>query len=404
MKAFLPLVWALAVTSAVYADTLSNFSEPNMAKLQHALQAKTANIIQLGDSHTAADLMTGSLRDRLQQQLGNGGMGWGMPMYFTGQRLSLYGYDNMGWQAVSSRTEHNANYSLGGLLAVPKTMGATLTIKAKQPESEQYIMVSIRQGASDAPLAITDAMGKQMAIEAPIKNNTWQFAQFNATLPFTVTAHSATDTAIAGWWAKNANGQGVVVSALGINGSELSQWDRWNTTAWQQELKHIAPDLVILAYGTNEAYNDHLDVAQTKQVLIERIQQIRQASPSTAILIVSAPESLKSTAGECGIRPINLTAVQEMQKQVAQTEHTLFWSWQQAMGGQCSMKKWIAQGLGRGDGVHFTASGYQQLGQALATDILNFASISRINTTTTTAVKAVPNVAGKMSIAWSSDE
>ncbi|SDB82752.1 SGNH/GDSL hydrolase family protein [Acinetobacter boissieri] len=404
MKAFLNMALALTVTSTAYADALNNFAEPNVAKLQHALQAKTANIIQLGDSHTAADVMTGSLRERLQQQLADGGMGWGMPMYFSGQRLALYGYENTGWQAVSSRTEHGANYSLGGLLAVAKANGVTLTIKAKRPEPEQRLMVSIRQSETDSPLTVTDAMGKTFTLEAPVKNNTWQFAYFNATLPFTVTARNTTDTAIAGWWAKNANGQGIVVSALGINGSELSQWDRWNTLAWQHELKEIAPDLIILAYGTNEAYNDRLDVAQAKNVLVERIQKIRQASPNTAIIIISAPESLKSTAGTCGVRPINLTAVQEMQKQVAMTEHTLFWDWQQAMGGHCSMKKWIAQGLGRGDGVHFTSTGYQQLGQALAQDILNLASISTINTTAATAVKTTPSTAGKMSISWSSEQ
>ncbi|MBF7685708.1 SGNH/GDSL hydrolase family protein [Acinetobacter sp. B10A] len=401
MNVFLRVALALSVTTAVHADVFNNFNEPNTAKLQQALRTKTANIVQLGDSHTAADLMTGSLRTVLQQQLADGGMGWGMPMFFAGQRLSLYGYDNAGWQAISSRTQQNEDYSLGGLLAVPKSNGAMLTIKAKIPQPEQRIVVSIRQNSTDEALTVVDAHGKHFNLDAPMKNNTWQFASFTATLPFTVTAPHSTGTAIGGWWAKNANGQGVVVSALGINGSELSQWDRWNTQAWQREVTEIAPDLIILAYGTNEAYNDRLNVVQTKQVLIERIRQIRQASPNSAIMIISAPESLKNTAGICGTRPIHLTAVQDMQKEVAETEHTLFWSWQQAMGGQCSMKKWMTQGLGRGDGVHFTAAGYQQLGQALAKDIL---SIDTSAQEPSTAVKTPNTVGHKMSISWSSSE
>lgn len=30
------------------------------------------------------------------------------------------------------------------------------------------------------------------------------------------------------------------------------------------------------------------------------------------------------------------------------------------MGGRCSMKSWIAQGLGRSDGVHFSRIGYEK--------------------------------------------
>lgn len=404
MKPLCLIALALMAISNVYAEPIRNFGDPNSAKLEHAIQNKYANIVQLGDSHTAADLMTGTMRVTLQQQLDNGGMGWGMPMFVAGQRLSLYGYDNVGWKAISSRTERTENYTLGGLLAVAKQEGATLTIKSKQPQSSQNFIVSVRQSEMDGNFTGVDATGKTFTIEAPIKNNTWQFAYFNATLPFTITAHNTLHSAIGGWWAKNENGQGVIVSALGINGSELSQWDRWNTQAWQGELAEIKPNLVILAYGTNEAYNDRLDVAQAKQNLINTIRQIRQSSPNTAILIVSAPESLKQTSGACGVRPLNLTAVQEIQKQVAESEHTLFWSWQQAMGGSCSMKRWIEQGLGRGDGVHFTALGYERLGQDLAKDILGFAHSSDTSLTSTYVAKPVQYTPEQIKIEWSNSE
>ena len=75
------------------------------------------------------------------------------------------------------------------------------------------------------------------------------------------------------------------------------------------ELATIAPELIILAYGTNEAYNN-LSAERIATVLDERIEQIRQASPHSAIMIVSSPEVLKNTAGGCGVRPANLHAIQ----------------------------------------------------------------------------------------------
>lgn len=385
MKYFTPslryaLLSAFLLSSSSFANSLgylTNFNEPNTAQLVQAIQQKQLHIVQLGDSHTAGDTMTDALRTRLQQQLGNGGMGWAMPMYFNGQRMAKFGYDNVNWQPISSRSTHTENYTLGGMLAKPLQSGATLTIKAKQPETAQNITVSIRQSAQDTALKGIDATGKTFSIEAPVKNGQWQTTQFTATLPFTIQAEKVTDTAIGGWWA--SQGQGSIVSALGINGSELSQWNRWNTSAWQQELATIRPQLIILAYGTNEAYNN-VDAQQVAQVLTQRIQQIRQASPNSAVMVVSAPEALKNIRGQCGTLPAQLTAIQQAQKQVAEQQRTLYWDWQKAMGGSCSMNTWIKQGKALKDGVHFSQSGYQQLGTSLAQDILALAN----NTATTT--------------------
>ena len=383
---YLGIFCILTMGSQVYASNLTNFNDPNTDQLMTAFKNKSVHIVQFGDSHTAADVMTGTLRTQLQNKLGNGGMGWGMPMYFSGQRLVRYGYDNNGWQPISSRQQRDHNYTLGGLIAVPKFNGATLTIKSKQSELSQKIKVNLRQAATDGKFLGRDAQGHQFELEVPIKDNTWQTVEFVAQLPFTITASNAERSAIGGWWAKNQNGRGAVVSALGINGAELSYWNRWND-GWQQNLKSISPELIILAYGTNEAFNDNIDVEKYKKLLISKVDQIRVASPDTAIMIVSAPESLKNIAGQCGIRPIKLTAIQNVQYQVAQQKHTLYWNWEQAMGGGCSMKSWINQGLGRKDGVHFSEAGYQKIGQALAEDLLSFVGLQQsYNTPTNTEV------------------
>lgn len=339
------------------------------AQLTEALQKKSLNIVQLGDSHTAADYLTNAARVRLQQQLGNGGPGWAMPVQFSGMRLARFTYENQGWQAISSRTQVSQNYALGGLIATP-SIGSLMTIRTREPEAEQTVIVSIRQGQNDEDLFVTDGNGEEILLSAQPKDNQWHFSTFNARFPLTIKAGMNFQTAIGGWWTRNKNQQGVVFSALGINGFQLNQWNRWNTQAWQQELNVIAPDLIILAFGTNEAYNG-VDVETVKQNLLETITRIRTASPKSAIMLLGAPESLKSTAGSCGVRPEKLTELQAMQKEVALSQHTFYWDWQAVMGGECSMKSWINQGLARSDGVHFTASGYQRLGEALAESILS---------------------------------
>lgn len=367
----LSLLSCLTIISTISLSTyaqLTNFGDPNTQTFIQSIKNRQLHILQLGDSHTAADHMTDGLRQILQQRLGNGGMGWGMPMYFSGQRMANISYDNQGFTGLSSRNETFANYTLGGFTATPKYDGASLMIKSKRGVTRQKVSLSIRQSPNDGRFIITDSTGKQLPIEAPIKNNQWQIVNFSANLPFTIHSENANQSSLGGWWFSNEQSGGAIVSPLGINGAELSFMNRWQ--GWQTELGKIRPNLVILAYGTNEAHNNK-DSQEIKQLYINIIQQIRQTSPQTAVMIVSAPESLKNTSGSCGTRPSQLTAIQQMQQQVAGQMKTLYWDWQQAMGGYCSMKSWINQGKAHRDGVHFLEAGYVELGNHMAFDLLN---------------------------------
>lgn len=376
MKKMLMGVLALSISTHSFAN-LTNYDEPNTAKLVNAMKERSFHIVQLGDSHTAGDSMTDALRGELQAVYGNGGMGWSMPMYFSGQRLAEFGYDNQGWTPISSRRTYDEDYTLGGLLAKPNGVGSRLTIKSKKARSEQTIIVSIKQGVYDDAFLVTDAHGEQFSIEAPKKNGLWQTATFKAALPFSITAQGLVkESYIGGWWAFNPARTGAVVSALGINGAQLAHWSRWNTPAWQNELQTVSPNLIVLAYGTNEAYGD-VNPDTVRQTLQNQIGRIRSAVPDAAIMIVSSPEALKSTSGSCGVRPTYLTQIQQVQQEVAMSERTLFWDWQQAMGGSCSMTSWIRHGKASKDGVHFTHSGYTELGKKMANDLMALADDDR---------------------------
>ena len=62
--------------------------------------------------------------------------------------------------------------------------------------------------------------------------------------------------------------------------------------------------------------------------------------------------------------------MQKMQQEIAQEQGAIYWSWQDAMGGKCTMNQWIAKKWAQPDGVHFTAMGYQKIGNQLAQKII----------------------------------
>ncbi|WP_439243280.1 GDSL-type esterase/lipase family protein [Lonepinella sp. BR2474] len=324
-------------------------------------------VLQLGDSHTAGAAFTDELRRKLQQRLGNGGIGLVPPTSVRGQLTSQVKYSNSGWDSVTSRREED-NFSLGGMIMHAQGNSSQVYSSRLGDNGTQRVTLTLHPGAANQPLIVNSSAGYISIDKSKIKPNQWQHLRLNASFPFTIQTNGY-DWTLGAVSIENAN-RGAVVSALGINGSQLSQWDRWRRD-WDKDIIASQADIVVLAYGTNEAFNDNLDMTELESIWKNTINRIHKALPRALIVIAGAPESLRSTAGSCGVRPTMLDAVQQMQQRLATQSYVKFWSWQNAMGGQCSMKSWIAQGLGRRDGIHFTAQGYQRAASQLADYILN---------------------------------
>ncbi|MDV3470014.1 SGNH/GDSL hydrolase family protein [Stenotrophomonas sp. C3(2023)] len=360
----LALSAVLAASPTVSAHALQDFGDAPaaraLARLQPGAEAGARlHLVQIGDSHTAGDYFTDRLRERLQQRIGDGGMGWAMPAWFNGQRMSRVGYDQQGLVLLSSRSSGEADYPFGGLIAQGGGTPTALTIKSKAGDQPlQEVTVLLSQGATDPDLDVVDADGRQLRFSSPVVEPGWASFSFKARLPFTLTTQGSPETRIGGWWLGSGR-PGAIVSAVGINGAELAHWSRWRP-GWMQDLAAGKPDIVAIAYGTNEAFRSPLSAEQFRGELEAAIDQLRRQLPGVGVLVIGAPESLKSQAGSCGQRAPSLDMVQQIQREVAQQRRTLYWDWQQAMGGRCSMKGWVGSGLARKDGVHFSKEGYER--------------------------------------------
>lgn len=361
-------VWALQLATLVFgmsaaeARNFEDFGDPNGRRILNLISSggmgSKVHFVQIGDSHTAGDFFTDRLRVRLQEELGDGGLGWAMPMFANGQRLARIGYDQSGFQLASSRTKLDEDYPVGGLIAMGSGAAGELTIKSKDGRNPiQNVAMLINQGPYDPPLILSDADGKRLEINSDIVESHWSSRKFTARLPYTLRIQGSPTTRIGGWWLSNDR-PGAIVSALGINGAELSHWSRWRP-GWVQDLAVGKPDIVAIAYGTNEAFRDTLSTDQFRQNLETAVDHLRQQIPGVSVLIIGAPESLASLNGPCGRRPPSLDSVQAIQRSVALQRHTLYWDWQAAMGGACSMKGWVNRGWARKDGVHFSKDGYE---------------------------------------------
>ncbi|MDO5058804.1 MAG: SGNH/GDSL hydrolase family protein [Neisseria sp.] len=356
---------AAAVPLADFQNGKAAWQE-KLGRLKNGSNSKF-RIVQIGDSHTAGDYFTQELRARLQAEFGNGGIGWVPPAAVPGQRTAEVSQKGSGWQVLSSR-KNSGDFPLGGMMMRSSGFASMNIAPRSEAAGEQDITFTLRPVLASQPLMLNDG-----GVLKPIGAGSsfgWQHQTVRGKLPFAFESSEGDVWEVGPIGIENTQ-SGVTVSALGINGSQLSHWSKWRNS-WAQDLQAMKADLVVLAYGTNEAFNKTIDIDETRAVWQQTVRQIRAALPEAGILIVGAPESLTGKSGECGQRPAKLSAIQTMQRQIAQQEKTLFWSWQDAMGGECSMKNWMAQGLGAKDGVHFSATGYRQAGGKLADALIEF--------------------------------
>ena len=327
------------------------------------------NIVQLGDSHTAADLFTGEMRRLLQARYGDGGIGFVAATPVPGTR-----YDDIvltaaagQWTLISSRNELSQQFPLGGYLSLPTVPGATIHIAAREPSAQRYRISVLYQATLDSRLSMrSNANAGSRALAATAGQWTFSPAFDNVVLPLDMTVADNHGLALGGWNIQSMKDAGVSYSALGINGGRLDGIDKWQSD-WPDMLEALHPDMVILAYGTNEAFDDTLDLELYQAQLTEKLALLRRTLPNAVILLVGPPDSIKRRGVYActASQPRFLHDIVQIQRHVAQQFHALFWDWQGFMGGVCSIARWQSQELARDDLVHLTKDGYRKSADGL---------------------------------------
>ena len=117
---------------------------------QGARAERNLTILQLGDSHTAADFFTGRVRERLQEEFGSGGEAYVVPgKPHLGVRSALFESSaSEGWvyEALQKSTDER-RFHLSGFNAVAHRAGAYLALQARGAEGYDEVNVSFLTGS-----------------------------------------------------------------------------------------------------------------------------------------------------------------------------------------------------------------------------------------------------------------
>ena len=348
-----------------------------LARIGADRDAGTVHILQIGDSHTAGDRITGKLRASLQARFGDGGRGVlppGVPWdgYAPLQvEVAADGWTTMLAPLAGNRGYVRAGVGLTGVQAISVEPGGSLTLRRETASPDGVRIGLCGEGPGRLEVRADDRVWTPTLEEGCtvlIAGSGPQEIRF-----------TAPDGALGLDHIRLTHiGGGVELSNLGVVGATLRDLAARDQRVVARELAAWRPALVILAFGTNEGFEDGLDARAWEALLRGQILRLRRLSPGAALMILGAPDALRSGAPNAcsadGRRapPPSLAVVRDVQRRVAADTGVAFWDWHGRMGGDCSADRLATRGepLMLRDRVHFNSVGADWIGGMLHADLM----------------------------------
>ncbi|HEX6767515.1 MAG TPA: hypothetical protein VF103_18580, partial [Polyangiaceae bacterium] len=236
-----------------------------LAGLESKTRTDHVRIVWYGDSHTAADYLTGAIRRRLEARFGAGGPGFvrvgTSPYRHDGVRVVRDGKWKILPEPPARRTpEGDGTFGLGGLLAQPSNKDGRVEIRVDPKRVRgalRYGLVYQPGSGASFRLSIGKAMetiDARTPAEKVSASGLVKLRREGAPGESVEIALPTGELRFAGLVAEGTE-PGVVLDTLGIDGARVATPLAWNADAFSAEISARRPELAVFAFGTNEAFD-----------------------------------------------------------------------------------------------------------------------------------------------------
>jgi lysophospholipase L1-like esterase len=350
-----------------------------LAGLEEGRAEGGVRIVHFGDSHTAADIQTATARRALQARFGDGGRGF----VAIGKPWPTYLQENVrtgmtkGWapdrgKPEKGRAPPDGMYGIGGAGIYSQTRGARAWLDITAKTSRAELAYLEQPGGGSLELYVDGARVETIATRGEHPASAFRAFEIPSGAAHQIEVRAAGDGPLRVFGVSLSRSEhGVVYDALGIDGARYATFLSWNEEHWAEQLRHRAPALVVLAYGTNEA-GDGTSPQTFERQIVDALGRVARAAPSASCLLLGPPDrAMKRADGTWHTVP-KVREIVAAERRVAEAAGCAFYDQFAAMGGEGSMAAWAKQlpQLGRSDRVHLTKTGYVELGSTFASDLL----------------------------------
>jgi len=307
-------------------------------------------ISHYGDSPITGDLITSTVRRKLQLRFGNAGHGF----ILAAKPWAWYGHIGInhsvssGWQSEPmfiGKGDHR--YGFGGATFTTGAAGVTAsfsTVKdgdVGKSVSAFDIYFLAQPGGGEFDIEVD---GQRQARVTTTSNETRSgFHRVNvAAGEHLLTLRTVGNGEVRLFGVMLESGvRGVQYDSLGVNGAFIGLLHRYQDEAtWAEQLQRRKPDLVILAYGANESEYENWPMDQYEKDTRAVVQRIRAALPNASILFVGPMDRGKRGAGAAIVTRPTIPKLIEAQRRLAAELGCAFFDAFTAMGGEGTVARW----------------------------------------------------------------
>lgn len=344
-------------------------------------QQGTVSIAHIGDSHIQAGALTKPVRERLQGRFGNAGRGLIFPYQVarTNGPADFTSYSNIKWNA--KRNAYNNSTLPTGLAghsiySTDSSAIINLQLKGLDTLYTPFTRVTLFHNSicdSNYCYRIMDTAGRMYLPLSATLGSSDSVSEFVLEGPhprFTILhdkQYNEQQSSLLYAMLLRNGFPGVLYHSIGVNGAEYRTY--LNAEKFTTQIASLQPSLIILAMGTNEAYNaKNFQADSVRQQVNALITSLQQQCPQAKFIISVLPESLKGYRVKrrtyYRINP-NVAAMRNILVETAAERKLAWWDLYTIMGGEGSMVKWHAAGMTDSKRIHFSPRGYQLQGELL---------------------------------------
>lgn len=323
----------------------------------------TVNILQIGDSHIQAGFIPEQMRKDFSSFIapGCGGRGLVFPYRIakTNNPADYFVKFTGKWESCRN-VELTKSCSLGltGIMSRTRDTLSVLTFHFRETATfRNFNFIRIFHDPLDTSFRIDfPGLAGMYKVVLPIRNGFTEIrfdSVISDSLKIRIIRKDTTGKYFTLYGIDFENGDaGIVYSASGVNGAEVSSYLRCNLLT--DQLKILKPAWIIISLGTNEAYGLHFDKEEFTRNYINLVREIRQANPGVPVLLTVPGDSYRRHRYDNANLPVARLAIFEVAKQ----SDCAVWDFYTLMGGPKSIMTWYKAGLVAKDKLHFDKHGY----------------------------------------------
>lgn len=333
-----------------------------IASIQGNRRSSKFTVVHIGDSHIQPGIVSAEVAHALQQEYGNGGRGLVCPLRLAGTNAPT-DYDLTSTASVSAASKLLSSSKPAGMgmtgVAVKFAGGnTTLNIKTKHPGDAFYRITMFHSAGEKAEVTQNGYTLKPHRVSANATD--YVLRHLTDTAALSVKGSGA----LYGIKLLNTK-RGVVVDCIGNNGATYSSY--LHIDGFARQLKDLAPNLVIISLGTNEAYGKYTSLDDNIDRLLK---SITHECPGVKFLLTTPLETHKK-GGHGYVTQTGVAAVRDIIMNYGKRHHIAVWDFYTVAGGSDAASRWLKTGYMKSDHLHLSSQGYRFMGELLSRALLN---------------------------------